>query len=409
MTDNFKKIDEKVYLIIPVFDESDVTERINEDIALVESSGAECVGYGMQKIREISPATLFGKGKIEEMKAEARLKGATTVICDKPLSPAQTSNLSDLFELKTLDKTALILDIFALNARTNEGKLQVEVAQLEYLLPRLKGQGKSLSRLGGGIGTRGPGETKLETDRRHILGRIKNLKAQLDLLGERRDRQNERRDKNGVLNVALAGYTNAGKSTLLNLLSGSEVLAENRLFATLDPTARKVKLGKTDVIFYDTVGFIQDIPTDLIEAFKSTLSCVKSADLILNVCDLSGDYVAQSKVTDSILREIGVTSPVIKVYNKCDKSSDFTFCDKDGAIISALSGKGVEELKKRIEDYFSNLFSEFEIKVDYANQENIFKLKKYAERFDVRYLDDGVAVSLRVRKSNLNKFSDYVK
>lgn len=409
MTDNFKKIDEKVYLIIPVFDESDVTERINEDIALVESSGAECVGYGMQKIREISPATLFGKGKIEEMKAEAYLKGATTVICDKPLSPAQTSNLSDLFDLKCLDKTALILDIFALNARTNEGKLQVEVAQLEYLLPRLKGQGKSLSRLGGGIGTRGPGETKLETDRRHILGRIKNLKAQLDLLGERRDRQNERRDKNGVLSVALAGYTNAGKSTLLNLLSGSEVLAENRLFATLDPTARKVKLGKTDVIFYDTVGFIQDIPTDLIEAFKSTLSCVKSADLILNVCDLSEDYVAQSKVTDSILREIGVTSPVIKVYNKCDKSSDFTFCDKDGAIISALSGKGVEELKKRIEDYFSNLFSEFEIKVDYANQENIFKLKKYAERFDVRYLDDGVAVSLCVRKSNLNKFSDYVK
>ena len=409
MTDNFKKIDEKVYLIIPVFDESDVTERINEDIALVESSGAECVGYGMQKIREISPATLFGKGKIEEMKADAHLKGATTIICDKPLSPAQTSNLSDLFELKTLDKTALILDIFALNARTNEGKLQVEVAQLEYLLPRLKGQGKSLSRLGGGIGTRGPGETKLETDRRHILGRIKNLKSQLDLLGERRDRQNERRDKNGVLSVALAGYTNAGKSTLLNLLSGSEVLAENRLFATLDPTARKVRLGKTDVIFYDTVGFIQDIPTDLIEAFKSTLSCVKSADLILNVCDLSGDYVSQSKVTDSILHEIGVTSPVIKVYNKCDKTDDFTFCDKDGSIISASSGKGVEELKQRIEDYFANLFSEFEIKVGFSEQENIFKLKKYAERFDVNYLDDGVIVSLRVRKSNLNKYSDYIK
>lgn len=411
MTENkdFKKIEEKVYLIIPVFDDLDVTERINESIALIESSGAECVGYGLQKIREISPATLFGKGKIEEMKADAHAKGATTIICDKPLSPAQTSNLSDLFELKTLDKTALILDIFALNARTNEGKLQVEVAQLEYLLPRLKGQGKSLSRLGGGIGTRGPGETKLETDRRHILGRIKNLKAQLGLLVERRDRQTERRDKNGVLSVALAGYTNAGKSTLLNLLSGSDVLAENRLFATLDPTARKVKLGKTDVIFYDTVGFIQDIPTDLIEAFKSTLSCVKNADLILNICDLSGDYVSQSNVTDSILREIGVTSPVIKVYNKCDKISDFTFCDKGGIIISAASGEGVEELKERIEDYFGNLFSEFEIKVDFTEQENIFKLKKYAERFDINYLEDGILVSLRVRKSNLSKFSDYVK
>ena len=226
---------------------------------------------------------------------------------------------------------------------------------------------------------------------------------------ERRDRQTERRDKNGVLSVALAGYTNAGKSTLLNLLSGSDVLAENRLFATLDPTARKVKLGKTDVIFYDTVGFIQDIPTDLIEAFKSTLSCVKNADLILNVCDLSGDYVSQSNVTDSILREIGVTSPVIKVYNKCDKISDFTFCDKGGIIISAASGEGVEELKERIEDYFGNLFSEFEIKVDFTEQENIFKLKKYAERFDINYLEDGILVSLRVRKSNRSKFSDYVK
>ena len=163
------------------------------------------------------------------------------------------------------------------------------------------------------------------------------------------------------------------------------------------------------MIFYDTVGFIQDIPTDLIEAFKSTLSCVKNADLILNVCDLSGDYVSQSNVTDSILREIGVTSPVIKVYNKCDKISDFTFCDKDGIIISAASGEGVEELKERIEDYFGNLFSEFEIKVGFTEQENIFKLKKYAERFDVNYLEDGIVVSLRIRKSNLSKFSDYVK
>ena len=191
-----KKLNEKVYLLVPVFDEKENVnpdERIAEAEALVESAGATIVGCGTQNIREINPATIFGKGKLAEFKTDAAENGATTVICDCSLSPAQAKNLSDFFELKTLDKTALILDIFALNARTNEGKLQVEVAQLEYLLPRLKGQGKSLSRLGGGIGTRGPGETKLETDRRHILSRIKNLKSQLKELAERRELQNERR------------------------------------------------------------------------------------------------------------------------------------------------------------------------------------------------------------------------
>lgn len=408
-TETLRKIEEKVYLIIPVFDDKDVEERINEGISLVESSGAECVGYGIQKIREINPATLFGVGKLEEMKRDAEEKNATTVICDYSLSPAQTSNLSDFFEMKTLDKTALILDIFALNAKTEEGKLQVEVAQLEYLLPRLKGQGKSLSRLGGGIGTRGPGETKLETDRRHILSRIKGLKDELKRLESRRNLQNDRREKNGALKVALAGYTNSGKSTLLNLLSGSDVLSEDRLFATLDPTARKVKLGKTDVILFDTVGFIRDIPTNLIDAFKSTLSCVKTADLILNVCDLTRDYEAQNKVTESILEEIGVTSPVIKVLNKCDEISDFTLCDKNASIISAKKNIGIEELKKRIEDYFENLFTERKITLSFSEQELVYKLKKYAERTDVKYNDDFIEATFRIRKSNLPKFSELLK
>lgn len=408
-TETLRKIEEKVYLIIPVFDNKDVDERINEGISLVESSGAECVGYGIQKIREINPATLFGVGKLEEMKRDAEKKNATTIICDYSLSSAQTSNLSDFFEMKTLDKTALILDIFALNAKTEEGKLQVEVAQLEYLLPRLKGQGKSLSRLGGGIGTRGPGETKLETDRRHILSRIKGLKDELKRLEARRNLQNDRREKNGALKVALAGYTNSGKSTLLNLLSGSDVLSEDRLFATLDPTARKVKLGKTDVILFDTVGFIRDIPTNLIDAFKSTLSCVKTADLILNVCDLTRDYEAQHKVTESILEEIGVTSPVIKVLNKCDEISDFTLCDKNASIISAKKNIGIEELKKRIEDYFENLFTERKITLSFSEQELVYKLKKYAERTDVKYNDDFIEATFRIRKSNLPKFSELLK
>lgn len=406
---NIKKINEKVYAIMPVFDDKNISDRIDELKNLVLSAGAEFVGCGMQKIREITPSTLFGKGKLEEMKIEAEENEASTIVCDYSLSPAQQRNLSDFFDKKVIDKTALILDIFALNARTNEGKLQVEVAQLEYLLPRLKGQGKSLSRLGGGIGTRGPGETQLETDRRHILSRIKNLKNQLDELNERRDLQNDRRDKNNVLTVALAGYTNVGKSSILNLIAKSDVLAENRLFATLDPTARKVKLGNIEVVFFDTVGFIRDIPTDLIEAFKSTLSCVKNADLILNVCDLTSDFISQTEVTEKILKDINATSPVIKVYNKCDNISDFTFCDKNGIVVSVKTGEGIENLKKAVEKFFEDYFTDLVFEIKYTDQSEIFKLKKYTEKFETEYFDDHIKVNIRIKKINLSKFAMFLK
>ena len=394
---------------MPVFDDKNISDRIDELKNLVLSAGAEFVGCGMQKIREITPSTLFGKGKLEEMKIEAEENEASTIVCDYSLSPAQQRNLSDFFDKKVIDKTALILDIFALNARTNEGKLQVEVAQLEYLLPRLKGQGKSLSRLGGGIGTRGPGETQLETDRRHILSRIKNLKNQLDELNERRDLQNDRRDKNNVLTVALVGYTNVGKSSILNLIAQSDVLAENRLFATLDPTARKVKLGNIEVVFFDTVGFIRDIPTDLIEAFKSTLSCVKNADLILNVCDLTSDFISQTEVTEKILKDINATSPVIKVYNKCDNISDFTFCDKNGIVVSAKTGEGIENLKKAVEKFFEDYFTDLVFEIKYTDQSEIFKLKKYTEKFETEYFDDHIKVNIRIKKINLSKFAMFLK
>lgn len=406
---NIKKINEKVYAIMPVFDDKNISDRIDELKNLVLSAGAEFVGCGMQKIREITPSTLFGKGKLEEMKIEAEENEASTIVCDYSLSPAQQRNLSDFFDKKVIDKTALILDIFALNARTNEGKLQVEVAQLEYLLPRLKSQGKSLSRLGGGIGTRGPGETQLETDRRHILSRIKNLKNQLGELNERRDLQNDRRDKNNVLTVALAGYTNVGKSSILNLIAKSDVLAENRLFATLDPTARKVKLGNIEVVFFDTVGFIRDIPTDLIEAFKSTLSCVKNADLILNVCDLTSDFISQTEVTEKILKDINATSPVIKVYNKCDNISDFTFCDKNGIVVSAKTGEGIENLKKAVEKFFEDYFTDLVFEIKYTDQSEIFKLKKYTEKFETEYFDDHIKVNIRIKKINLSKFAMFLK
>lgn len=342
------KVEEKVFLLIPLFKNTEYDDKVEELSSLVSSSGAETVGYSAQYLRTVNPATLFGKGKLDEIKKKAEEVGATTFVCDTDLSPAQAKNLSDFFDKKVIDKTALILDIFALNARTNEGKLQVEVAQLEYLLPRLKGQGKSMSRLGGGIGTRGPGETKLETDRRYISQRIKKLKEKLAELDVRRDLQNQRRAKTNTITVALAGYTNSGKSTLLNALSRSNVLAENKLFATLDPTARKVNLGKYEVLFIDTVGFIRDIPTSLIEAFKSTLSYIKSADVVLCVVDVSGDYNSQIETTERILKDIGVVMPIIKVYNKCDKMSDISIFDKMSVVVSAKLKIGLDELKNKV-------------------------------------------------------------
>lgn len=342
------RIDEKVFLLIPLFENKGYEDKVEELSSLVSSSDAETVGYAVQYLRTINPATLFGKGKLDEIKEKAEEVGATTFVCDTELSPAQAKNLSDFFDKKVIDKTALILDIFALNAKTNEGKLQVEVAQLEYLLPRLKGQGKSLSRLGGGIGTRGPGETKLETDRRYISQRIKKLKEKLAELDVRRDLQNQRRAKTNTITVALAGYTNSGKSTLLNALSGSNVLAENKLFATLDPTARKVNLGKYDALFIDTVGFIRDIPTSLIEAFKSTLSYIKSADLVLCVVDASGDYKSQIETTEEILKDIGVVTPIIKVYNKCDKITGISIFDNESVVVSAKMKIGLDDLKNKV-------------------------------------------------------------
>ena len=232
-TDKRKKT-EKVFLLFALYDKTDISTRIEELSSLVKTAGAEVVGSEYQFIREVCPATIFGKGKLEQFKTEIREANVDTVIFDGTLSPSKTQNLSDILDIKVIDRTTLILDIFAINATTAEGKLQVELAQLEYLLPRLKGQGKALSRLGGGIGTRGPGETRLETNKRYIRNRINSLKNSLKDLENRRNAVGERRKKNGAIVVALAGYTNAGKSTLLNLLSGSDVIAEDKLFATLD-------------------------------------------------------------------------------------------------------------------------------------------------------------------------------
>lgn len=410
--ENFNTFYEKAYLLFPIFNGkiSELEGRYDEIAQLVKTAGAEVVGYGFQVLREISPATIFGSGKLEEMREEIRQKDVNVIIFDGDLSPSQAQNLSDFFDgIKFIDRTALILDIFALNAKTKEGKLQVELAQHEYILSRLKGQGKALSRLGGGIGTRGPGETKLETDRRYIRNRITNLKGQLEELAKKRKLISLRRDRTNTLTVALAGYTNAGKSTLLNALSGSDVLAEDKLFATLDPTARKIKVKNFNVILIDTVGFIKDIPTNLINAFKSTLESVSDADLILNVCDARGDWQKQNEVTEGILRELNANSPIIKVFNKCEDISDFTNYPADGVFISAKHKKGLENLIEAICKSFEEHFVYCTLSLDFSEINEFYKIKNFLESYDVTYGEDKVTVNLCIKKIYLSKISKLVK
>ncbi len=408
-TDKRKKT-EKVFLLFALYDKTDISTRIEELSSLVKTAGAEVVGSEYQFIREVCPATIFGKGKLEQFKIEIREANVDTVIFDGTLSPSKTQNLSDILDIKVIDRTTLILDIFAINATTAEGKLQVELAQLEYLLPRLKGQGKALSRLGGGIGTRGPGETRLETNKRYIRNRINSLKNSLKDLENRRNAVGERRKKNGAIVVALAGYTNAGKSTLLNLLSGSDVIAEDKLFATLDPTARKVKIGDFNVIFVDTVGFIRDIPTSLIEAFRSTLQSVENADVVLNVCDVSSSNLSeQAEVANNEIIRIKPTARIIKVYNKADKISYFEFLPTDGIIISAKQNKGVDKLISAIKKEIENQFEQIKITVPHEKIGEFYKLTQYLENYKLDYCKNGTEISFTVRKTVYPKIRSEIK
>ncbi|MBQ9782299.1 MAG: GTPase HflX [Clostridia bacterium] len=410
--EDFNDFYEKAYLLFPIFNGkiSELESRVSEMKELVKTAGAEVVGHSFQVLREISPATIFGSGKVQEILEDLTEKGANLVIFDGELSPSQAQNLSDcLGGIKFIDRTALILDIFALSAKTKEGKIQVELAQHEYVLSRLKGQGKALSRLGGGIGTRGPGETKLETDRRYIRYRIKNLRAQLEELTKKRNLATERRERTNTLTVAIAGYTNAGKSTLLNALSGSDVLAEDKLFATLDPTHRKISVGKFDVVLIDTVGFIKDIPTNLINAFKSTLDSVKNADLILNVCDATGDFEKQNAVTESILKELNANSPIIKVFNKCENISDFTSFPKDAIFISAKYKTGLDKLKDAISDAFKDEFVDCKLRLDFSEINDFYKIKDFLENYSIKYKDDCIEIDLCIKKIYLPKISNLTK
>jgi GTPase len=331
-------------------------DQLAELAALADSAGAEPVARVVQSRNDPDPATFVGKGKIEEIHQAVHRSGADAVILDDELTPGQLRNLEERLGVKVVDRTALILDIFALHARSREGKAQVELAQLSYLLPRLRGWGEAMSRLGGGIGTRGPGETKMEVDRRRIRQRISRLKRQIDDMARTRQLKRSRREASGTQQVAIAGYTNAGKSTLMNALTAADVLVADQLFATLDPTTRRIALpGGRKATLSDTVGFVSKLPHDLVEAFRSTLEEVAVASLVLHVADASAPQVEdQVGAVREVLHQIGASGiPEVLALNKADLLSEVERARvgrrfPGAVLVSALSGEGLGELTEEL-------------------------------------------------------------
>lgn len=381
--------------------EYDAEPSLAELAELTRTAGAEPAFFLTQKRPAPDTATCLGSGMAGEAAELVAREELDLMIFDRELTPTQIRNLEKLCGVRVIDRTMLILDIFAGRARSREGKLQVELAQLRYMLPRLAGQGTSMSRLGGGIGTRGPGETKLETDRRHIRRRINSLKEQLQEVEAARSVIEKRRKKNGTVTVALVGYTNAGKSTLMNRLTQAGVLAEDKLFATLDPTARALKLpgGKT-VMLIDTVGLIRRLPHHLVEAFKSTLEQAATADILLNICDASSPEAGEHlRVTEELLRSLGVGErPVIPVLNKWDAVEDpERALHLTGAVrISALNGDGIDRLLEAVEENLPEKTFEVELLLPFAKSGLAAKLREEGAVLSEEYVPDGLRLTARV-------------
>ena len=391
---------EKVILVAAALDDLEKAEQSLDELGeLVKTAGAEVAGQMIQLRDAVHPGTYIGSGKLDELKWLVWEKEADGIVCDDELSPSQINNLEEVLDCKIMDRTLVILDIFASRASTKEGKIQVELAQLKYRQSRLTGLGKSLSRLGGGIGTRGPGEKKLEMDRRLIKSRIAQLNRELADVRRHREVTREQRSRNHMPVCALVGYTNAGKSTLLNTLTGASVLEEDKLFATLDPTTRVLNLpGGQKILLTDTVGFISKLPHNLIEAFRSTLEEAKYADVILHVADMSNPQMdEQMYVTYEILEELGVLNKtVITVFNKCDKAGEDLlirdFKSDARVVVSAKTGQGLDTLKEILEDWIREQRMEIKRLYPYAEAGKIQLIRAYGEVTKEEYQADGIYI-----------------
>ncbi len=408
-----KKDAEKVLLISVDTGEFDADASIKELSLLAESAGAKVLGEIVQKLDAPNGATYIGAGKLLEAEEFCKNNEIDVIICDDELTPSQIKNIENHTDVRVIDRTQLILDIFAQRARSREGKLQVELAQLRYSLPRLSGQGKGLSRLGGGIGTRGPGESKLESDRRHIMRRVNALTTELREIDRRRMYLRQRREKNAVTTVALVGYTNAGKSTLMNSLTNAGVLAEDKLFATLDPTSRKLTLpdGRA-VMLIDTVGFVSRLPHDLVNAFKSTLQEAAQADIILNVCDASDPRCnEQVEVTTEILKELGQTGEnIITVMNKCDKAGNVYNLMPFGktVMISALHSVNFDMLLSAIADCLKEKTVKVKMLIPFTDGKALNDILNHSKVLLQDYTENGTKLIAQMPVSVAEKYEDYI-
>ena len=391
-------------------------ESLDELEALLETAGGVCLARTLQNRRKPEPRTFIGEGKVKELKELAQANGCTLAVFDNELSPSQMRALTETLDMRVIDRSSLILDIFAGRARTREGRLQVELAQYKYLLPRLTGMWKHLvSQTGSSapIGTRGPGETQLETDRRHIRRKITQLEEELDTVIRTRATQRRLREKNKMPVVALVGYTNAGKSTLLNTLTGAGLAAQNRLFDTLDTTTRRLKVSDTlTVLLSDTVGFIRKLPHHLIDAFKATLEELRYADLLIHVIDASSpEWEEQVRVVDDLITELGADkTPRLEAFNKCDMlSADIRPRGEQIVEISAKTGQGIDQLLEKIEEILSSAKERVTLRLPYDQGALVETLHSQGAVTEVRYLDDCIELDALISTDMYSRVAEFMK
>lgn len=404
--DQIEKTEKYILVAVSSGNEEAAWASLTELEELLETAGAEACVHVVQNLAHPDKSTYIGKGKALEICELLKIHEADGIVCDDELTSSQLRNLSELVEAKVIDRTMLILDIFAAHAKTREGKTQVEMAQLRYRYSRLRGMGEALSRLGAGIGTRGPGETKLETDRRVIQKRLKILSDEIETLRKFRETTRKKRTGGSIPTVAIVGYTNAGKSTLLNLLTESDILAEDKLFATLDPTTRTARLpGGQEVLFTDTVGFINKLPHNLIDAFRSTLEEARYADVIVHVIDASDEQAELHRmVVYDTIRDLGITGkPVITVWNKMDLVDDgsiFRDFEADASVhISATAGTGIDDFFAELERILRGSRVLIDTIIPYSDTAVVAEIRKLGQLISEEYEADGVHVKAHVPRS----------